>query len=304
MIEFQNVGKTYRSLTGRNVRAVDDFSLTIPRGEVFGIAGPNGAGKSTLIGMLLGFLRPSQGSLRVNGVPPRSYIERSGIGYLSELVTINKRWRADAALIRYAILADIPRERVAESVEKVIATLGLAEHRKKRVKALSKGNLQRLGLAQALLRDEELLILDEPTHGLDPVWTQRFRDIVTSLRDPGRTIVIASHNLDELQRLADRVAIIDHGKLQRVVGTSSMDERPGGALAYRISLASGVEIFTRVFPAAVSAGKGEYEIEVPDLAAFNRSLGEAMSAGAVIAAVVPTRSVLEQQFREAVGESK
>ncbi|MEX1185011.1 MAG: ABC transporter ATP-binding protein [Gemmatimonadaceae bacterium] len=303
MIEFHNVGKTYRSLTSRSVRAVDGFSLEIPRGEVFGIAGPNGAGKSTLIGVLLGFLHPSDGRVRVNGMQPRSYIEKHGIGYLSELVTINKRWRADAALTRYAILADIPRERISESVEKVITTLGLGEHRRKSVKALSKGNLQRLGLAQALLRDEELLILDEPTHGLDPVWTQRFRDIVGGLRDPNRTMLIASHNLDELQRLADRVAIIDHGRLQRVVGTSSLDQQSVGALTYRISLASGAEHFMRVFPEAAAVGRGEYEVVVSDVVALNRRLGELMLAGGVVAAVVPTRSVLEQQFREAVGES-
>ena len=283
---------------------MDGFSLEIPRGEVFGIAGPNGAGKSTLIGVLLGFLHPSDGSVRVNGMQPRSYIEKHGIGYLSELVTINKRWRADAALTRYAILADIPRERVSESVEKAIATLGLGEHRRKSVKALSKGNLQRVGLAQALLRDEELLILDEPTHGLDPVWTQRFRDIVGALRHPDRTMIIASHNLDELQRLTDRVAIIDHGKLQRVVGTSSLDQQSVGALTYRISLASGAEHFTRVFPGAAAAGRGEYEVTVPDLATLNGRLAELMLAGAVVAAMVPTRSVLEQQFREAVGESQ
>ncbi|HUR91246.1 MAG TPA: ABC transporter ATP-binding protein [Gemmatimonadaceae bacterium] len=302
MIQFNDVGKTYRSITGRTVRAVDGFTLDIPRGEVFGIAGPNGAGKSTLIGMLLGFLHPSRGTVRLSGLVPRSYIERNGIGYLSELITMNKRWRLDTALVRYAILADIPRERVPESVERVIATLGLDEHRRKSVKALSKGNLQRLGLAQALLRDEELLILDEPTHGLDPVWTQRFRDIVNGLRDPGRTIIIASHNLDELQRLADRVAIIDHGRLQRVVGTGSMDSQATGALTYRISLASGVEEFTRVFPGAVSLGRGELEVVVAGLDELNAKLRELIIAGAVVAAVVPTRSALEQQFREAVGE--
>lgn len=303
MIEFSHVGKTYRSITGKSVCAVDDFSLEIPRGEVLGIAGPNGAGKSTLIGILLGFLHPSGGSVLVKGMRPRAYIERNGIGYLSELVTINKRWRADAALTRYAILAGIPRERVSESVEKVIATLGLGEHRSKRVKALSKGNLQRLGLAQALLRDEELLILDEPTHGLDPVWTQRFRDIVNGLRDPGRTMIIASHNLDELQRLTDRVAIIDHGRLQRVVSTSSMDGQPTGAMTYRVSLASGAEHVTRVFPGAATVGHGDYEVVVASLSDLNRNLGELMSAGAVVVAVVPTRSALEQQFREAVGET-
>lgn len=282
---------------------MDGFTLDIPRGEVFGIAGPNGAGKSTLIGMLLGFLHPSSGTVRMGGLAPRPYIERNGIGYLSELITINKRWRLDTALVRYAILAGIPRERVSESVERVIATLGLDEHRRKSVKALSKGNLQRLGLAQALLRDEELMILDEPTHGLDPVWTQRFRDIVNGLRDPGRTIIIASHNLDELQRLADRVAIIDHGRLQRVVSTGSMDAQPSGALTYRISLASGSEHLPRVFPDAATLGRGDYEVMVASLGELNRKLGELMLAEAVVAAVVPARSALEQQFREAVGES-
>ncbi|MGI9139950.1 MAG: hypothetical protein ACR2GJ_02450, partial [Gemmatimonadaceae bacterium] len=148
-----------------------------------------------------------------------------------------------------------------------------------------------------------LLILDEPTHGLDPVWTQRFRDIVNDLRDPGRTMIIASHNLDELQRLTDRVAIIDHGRLQRVVGTGSLDQTPSGALTYRISVASGADHFAKAFPGAVSTGRGEFEVVVADLAGLNRKLGELMSEGAVVAAVVPTRSVLEQQFREAVGES-
>ena len=303
MIEFNKVGKTYRSITGRTVRAVDDFTLEIPRGEVFGIAGPNGAGKSTLIGILLGFLHPSSGTVRMGGLAPRSYIERNGIGYLSELITINKRWRLDTALIRYAILADIPRERVQDAVERVIATLGLDEHRRKSVKALSKGNLQRLGLAQALLRDEELLILDEPTHGLDPVWTQRFRDIVNGLRGPGRTVIIASHNLDELQRLADRVAIIDHGRLQRVVSTTSTDGQTTGPLTYRVTLAAGGDHLARFFPDAVTLGRGEYEVVVATLSDLNRKLGELMGAGAVVAAIVPTRSALEQQFREAVGES-
>jgi len=303
VIKFQNVGKIYRSLLGNSVKAVEEFSLEVAEGEIFGIAGPNGAGKSTLIAMLLGYLRPTTGTLEIAGLPARAYVERHGIGYLSELVAINPKWRADRALVRYATLAGIPESRVAAHVDDVIALLGLDEHREKKIKALSKGNLQRLGLAQALLRQERILILDEPTHGLDPVWTQRFREIVGDLRRPDRTILIASHNLDELQRLADRVAIIDHGRLQRVVSTG-FDHQRESITRYRIVLASGEERLEEVFPGAEAAGKGEYSVTVRSLRELNSALADLISRGALVSSVVPERSVLEQQFREAVGEPK
>jgi ABC-2 type transport system ATP-binding protein len=265
-----------------------------------GIAGPNGAGKSTLINLTLGFLAPSEGEVRIDGMPPRRYVERNGIGYLSELVAINPRWRAELALARYAVLAGIPAGDVARRVSAVIEELGLGPHREKSVRALSKGNLQRLGLAQALLREERILVLDEPTHGLDPVWTQRFREIVVALRRSDRTILIASHNLDELQRLADRVAILDRGRLQRVVAPGV--EAPAGPAAYRIVLASGADMVPAVFPGATALGRGEFELRELDLAALNRGLAELVARGALVASVVPTRSALERQFREAVGE--
>jgi ABC-2 type transport system ATP-binding protein len=191
LIEFHGVGHTYRSLVGRTVRAVDDFSLAISESEVFGLAGPNGAGKSTLIALLLGYLEPTDGTVRIDGLRPREFVERSGIGYLSELIAIPARWKLEEALQRYAILAGVPRDQLPASIARVTELLGLEEHRGKRIKQLSKGNLQRLGLAQALLRDERVIILDEPTHGLDPVWTQRFRDVVDALRRPGRVIFSA-----------------------------------------------------------------------------------------------------------------
>ena len=303
VIEFKQVGKTYRSLLGNSVKAVEEFSLQVGEGEIFGIAGPNGAGKTTLIAMMLGYLRPTTGTVEITGLPARTYVERNGIGYLSELVAINPKWRADTALVRYATLAGIPPALIPVQVDAVIEKLGLAEHRDKKVKALSKGNLQRLGLAQALLRDERILVLDEPTHGLDPVWTQRFRDIVDALRRPDRTILIASHNLDELQRLADRVAIIDHGRLQRVVSTG-FDHTHRAATRYRLTLASGHERIRESFPLAEEAGKGEYDVTVASIQDLNTALADLISRGALVASVVPERSVLETQFREAVGESQ
>jgi ABC-type multidrug transport system ATPase subunit len=207
--------------------------------------------------------------------------------------------------VRYGILAGIAEEEIPVRVNAMIEKLGLAEHRYKKVKALSKGNLQRVGLAQALLRDEKILVLDEPTHGLDPVWTQRFRDIVEELRHPERTIIIASHNLDELQRLADRVVIIDHGKLQRIVSTryEQPSTQTDTASRFRVTLVSGYEHVAHSFPGAVDAGKGEYDVSVRSIRELNAALADLIGRGALVASVVPERSVLEQQFREAVGES-
>ena len=303
MIEFRNVGKTYRSLLGNSVKAVEEFSLQVAEGEILGIAGPNGAGKTTLIAMMLGYLRPTTGTVEIKGMPARTYVERNGIGYLSELIAINPKWKAETALARYATLAGIPESQIPAHVNSVIEKLGLSEHREKKVKALSKGNLQRLGLAQALLREEQILVLDEPTHGLDPVWTQRFRDIIEELRRPDRTILIASHNLDELQRLADRVAIIDHGRLQRVVNTG-YDQVHQAATRFRLTLASGHQRIRESFPHAEEAGKGEYDVTVRSIQELNTALADLISRGALVASVVPERSVLEQQFREAVGESQ
>jgi ABC-2 type transport system ATP-binding protein len=301
VIVFRGVGKRYRSLFRPPVRALDDLTLEIRPGEVMGIAGPNGAGKSTLINLILGFHGPSEGEVRIDRLPPRRYVERNGIGYLSELVAVNPRWRADQALTRYALLAGIAGRDVGARVERVLEQLGLAPHRDKRVRALSKGNLQRLGLAQALLREERILVLDEPTHGFDPVWTQRFRDIVGGLRRDDRCILVASHNLDELQRLADRVVILDRGRLQRIVAPGS--DAPAGADSWRIVLARGADVLPAVFPAATALARGEFEVHDLELEALNRGVAELIARGALVASVAPTRSSLERQFREAVGES-
>jgi len=300
VIELDGVSKTYRSLLGRTVHAVEDFSLQVAEGEVLGIAGPNGAGKSTIISLLLGYLRPSRGRVGIHGQAPRTYVEQHGIGYLPELVHIAPRWKTTTALRRFAILAGVPRQDVATRVEAVIAQLGLEEHRDKAIKALSKGNLQRVGLAQALLREQDIYIFDEPTHGLDPVWTQRFRDLIGGLRRPGRTILIASHNLDELQRLADRVAIIDHGRLQRLV-TTGYEQPLTGVVTYRLHVTAGGDFVVNVFGQAVNMGKGEFDITVADLAELNRGLADLLARGVIVASLTPAHSVLEEQFRQAVG---
>jgi ABC-2 type transport system ATP-binding protein len=302
VIAFDRVGKRYRSLFGREVRALENFSVELHAGEVFGLAGPNGAGKSTLISLLLGYLGPTEGTIRIAGLAPRRYVEAHGISYLSELVNIPPGWRAEETLKRYALLAGVPAPERDSRVDEVIEWMGLGEHRAKRVKQLSKGNLQRLGLAQAVLTEERVIVLDEPTHGLDPVWTQRFRDVVAALRRDDRVVLIASHNLDELARLADRVAIIDHGRLQRVVDVRGAAGPAGGdRTPYRIVLARGVELVPTVFPQARALGQGEFQLDGVTLDEVNAGLASLLASGALVAMVYPVHSMLEQQFREAVG---
>lgn len=301
MIVFDHVGKRYTSWRGREVLALEDFSLEVRAGEVFGLAGPNGAGKSTLISLLLGFLGPSTGTIWIDGLAPRRYVERHGVSYLSELVNIPPAWRVTSALRRYALLAGVPADALDARVETVMESLGLEEHRTKRARQLSKGNLQRLGLAQALLGDERVIVLDEPTHGLDPVWTQRFRDVVDRLRRPDRAILIASHNLDELARLADRVGIIDRGRLQRVVDVRANERTITEGAPYRIVVARGDALVATVFPDARELASGEFEVRALSLEAINAGLVRLMQGGALVRAVYPVHSALEQQFREAVG---
>ena len=299
-VQLEGVGKTYHGLR-RRVPAVVDVTLDIQLGEVYGLAGPNGAGKSTLIGLLLGFLKPTSGAIAIDGLRPREFVERHGVGYLSELVTIPPRWRLEEALSRYALLAGVEHSQVRGRVAELVERLGLSEHWGKQVRQLSKGNLQRVGLAQALLHNEELVILDEPTHGLDPVWTQRFRDIVSDLRSAERAIFIASHNLDELQRVADRVAIIDHGRVQRVVATRATAAE-SGAVPYRVVIASGADVARALLPGAHEVAPNELELPAASVEALNASLRVLLAGGVLIASVAPVYSSLERQFREAIDE--
>lgn len=217
VIELRDVTRVYRSPLGRPIRAVEGFSLTVERGEVVGVAGPNGAGKSTLINILLGYLRPTAGRATIGGRAPREYMESHGAGYLSELVAIPPAWTVRSALARYAVLSGLAEREIPSRLAALIALLGLREHERKKVRQLSKGTLQRLGLAQALLGDPDVLILDEPEQGLDPTWTLRFRELVGELRRPSRAVLVVSHDLDELERTADRVAIVHRGRLARMV---------------------------------------------------------------------------------------
>ncbi|WP_329247454.1 ABC transporter ATP-binding protein [Actinoallomurus sp. NBC_01490] len=208
-IELTELTKTYVS---RRVvrRGLSGLDLTVRTGEVFGYLGPNGAGKSTTIRLLLDLIRPTSGGIRVLGLDPRADAERlhRRIGYLAGDFVVDGRQRAGECLAFLGGLrGGVPARRITELADRLELDLGA------RIKSLSKGNRQKVGLVQAFMHDPELLILDEPTSGLDPLVQQTFSDMVTEARAAGRTVFMSSHIMSEVEAVADRVAIIREGRL-------------------------------------------------------------------------------------------
>jgi ABC-type multidrug transport system ATPase subunit len=230
MIQLESVIKDYSGpfRLGHRVRALDGITLDVAAGTALGVIGLNGAGKSTLLRLLLGYLNPSGGRVAIEGLAPREYAERHGIAYLPERAAIPPGWTVRGALEAYAMLDGLGGE-AAERVDAALERLGIQSLSARRVGALSKGNLQRLAIAQMLLSPRRLMVLDEPTDGLDPVWVAELRKIVAEWRaaEAGRVVVIASHNLPEVERLTERVIVLHAGRVRAELagGGSGLEER-------------------------------------------------------------------------------
>jgi ABC-2 type transport system ATP-binding protein len=203
------------------VRALDGLTMTVARGEVFGLLGPNGAGKTTVVKLLLGLARSSGGSGRVLGAPMGDRATRRRIGYLPELFRYQPWMRAREVLALHCELLRLPRGHWAAAIDSALGLVGLTDRADDLVGTFSKGMQQRLGLGVALLGDPELVILDEPTSALDPVGRSDVRAIIRHARERGTTVFLNSHLLTEVERVCDRVAIVDRG---RVVEEGRLDE--------------------------------------------------------------------------------
>jgi ABC-2 type transport system ATP-binding protein len=215
-IDLRDVAKTYGRTT-----ALEGLSLTVGRGELVGLLGPNGAGKTTTIKLLLGLVRPTAGSGQVLGVPLGDRHARAAVGYLPELFRYQPWLHAREVLALHAELARVPTARRARAIGDALALVGLVDRADDPVSAFSKGMQQRLGLGVALLGDPDLVLLDEPTSALDPVGRTDVRAIVRAARDRGATVILNSHLLTEVERVCDRVVILDHG---RIIASGSLDE--------------------------------------------------------------------------------
>jgi len=201
------------TLRGVKLRAVENLTLTVPEGQVFGLLGPNGSGKSTTIKIILGLLEPTAGECKVFGVPSARVDSRLNVGYLPEAPYFY-RYLSGTELVRfYARICGVPRKRLDDRICEVIDWVGLSGAAQRRVGTYSKGMLQRIGLAQALVHDPRLIILDEPTAGVDPVGAAEISELILKLKAQGKTVLITSHLLAQIEDVCDRVAILDRGKL-------------------------------------------------------------------------------------------
>lgn len=200
-------------LRGVKLRAVDHLDLRVEAGQVYGLLGPNGSGKSTTIKILLGLLEPTAGECTLFGVESRRVEARRDVGYLPESPYFYRHLTGRELVRFYAQMCGMRGKVLATRVEEVLATVGMADAASRRVGTYSKGMLQRVGLAQALVHDPRMLILDEPTAGVDPVGAAAISELILKLKAQGKTVLITSHLLGQIEDICDRVAILDRGKL-------------------------------------------------------------------------------------------
>jgi len=301
VISARRLTKEFRHW-GKRLRALDAVDLEVRSGEVFGLLGANGAGKTTLMKILLGLTKPTEGEARVRGRDPRAASSRTRIGYLPEGHRFPGYLTGAAALRLFGRLAGLPEPTLDRRTPELLQLVGLADRARDRVGRYSKGMTQRLGLACALLDEPNVLLLDEPTDGVDPVGRRQIRDILLATRTAGTTIFINSHLLSEVERTCDRVAILHRGRVIRE-GTVEGLTRP--TRRFRLRLAAGELPPTkrlREIGAAVVNSNGSVEVEVPDLEALNRLVDTLRAERLLIAEISPLRAALEDVFVEVVGE--
>jgi ABC-2 type transport system ATP-binding protein len=290
VLAFEDLTKEYRSFTGRRkVRALDHFSLQVEAGEIFGFLGPNGAGKTTAIHLAMGFMRPTSGRGRMLGKPFGEPHIRQRVGFLAENVALYHR-RADRLVEFYGALNGMGGSRLRKHSRDVLQAVGLGDEAGGNVGKFSRGMVQRIGLAQALVNDPELLILDEPTSALDPLARVIVRELLLEAREKGKTIFLSSHLLSEVELVCDRVAVLHRGKLVRLGKLSELLDSDGQVEI----VARGVS--TQAFTGAV-ARNGVVGFSVPKIAQ-RQAMEKVWNLGGEIVSLNPVRRSLEEMFLE------
>lgn len=222
-IIFDHVNKRFRTCFSRKVvEAVTDLTLTIEAGEIFGIIGPNGAGKSTLLKMLMGFIRPCGGAITVLGQSPANPEFKHHIGYLPENPYYYDHLSAEELMRFGARTSGMRREDTEARIDLLLKLMSLEHARHRKLRGYSKGMTQRAGICFALVHDPKLIILDEPMSGLDPIGRKEVVDLVLDLKTQGKTVLFCSHILNDVERLCDRMAIMNKGRLLRVMKNSDL----------------------------------------------------------------------------------
>lgn len=215
-VQIENISKTFPvPLRRQRVQAVRSLSLAVQPGEVYGLLGPNGCGKSTTLKVLLGLVTPDSGRALIFGKDSREYRSRRDVGFLPENPYFYKFLTAAETLAFYGKICGLSGKNLRVRIDELLDLVGLHDARDRRVGGFSKGMLQRIGLAQALIQDPGLLVLDEPTAGVDPAGSHQIRDLILDLKKRGKTVLLTSHLLEQVQEICDRVGIMARGGMIR-----------------------------------------------------------------------------------------
>ncbi len=283
-IEISRICKTFKGKRGARVEAVKDLSLVIKQGEIFGFLGPNGAGKSTTIKLLMGLVRPTGGSASIMGHDVGSHLSRKHVGYLPENPAFYDYLSAEEYLIFIGKTFGMKEPALKEKAEKVLRLLDLWEARKRRMREYSKGMVQRLGLAQVLIHDPDVYILDEPMSGLDPIGRALVKGIILDLKSQGKCVFFSTHITSDVETVCDRVGIVLKGVLQSVERVESIMTE--GITGYHV----------RIKDKGADEDREEYAAKDE----ISEVVGRAQAAGSEITLIEPKRKNLEEFFLDIV----
>jgi ABC-2 type transport system ATP-binding protein len=322
-IDLRGVTKIYK----RRVRALDGIEMHVRRGEIFGLLGPNGAGKSTLVKIIMSVTRPTHADGLVLNHPLGSKVSLTRVGYLPEHHRFPRYLTGRQTLEFFAALSNVDRPTRKKRAAELLETVGMTSWADAKVSTYSKGMMQRVGVAQALVNDPELVILDEPTDGVDPVGRREIRDVLLRLRGEGRTVFVNSHLLSELEMISDRVAILVAG---RVVRQGTMDELTRESQCFTVEIEAGEDVAEKLkaafsertgvqwtegkagngaatFSGMLAQGLGvevqgtKVRVATREAAAVQGVIDILRGAGLVIRQIQPVRQSLEDLFLETVG---
>ncbi len=306
ILELKGIHKSFRmGFLGVRTPVLKGLDLSVQAGEVYGFLGHNGAGKSTTMKVILGLLKPDAGQISIFAKDGANRDTRSRIGYLGEDVGVYPHHTADEALALLGELFRMPRAVARRRAEELIELVGLTEKRAFKVKNYSKGMRQRLGIATALMNDPELLLLDEPYSGLDPIGRRQLRELLLALKDQGKTILMSSHIVPDVEAVCDRVGILNDGRLAHV--TDLRDLHPGENGGVEVTIAGldrrqlqasdygGTEVLRRENLVIVRCAGGK---KLQDL------IGDVYASQGQIIEVKPLRTRLEDLFVEIVNEKR
>ena len=284
-------------------RALDAASFDVPRGEVFGLLGPNGAGKTTTLKLLMDLLRPTAGRIEIFGKPAGDPDVRQRVGFVPEQPYYYDHLTADELVRYFAGLSGVPAADRSARTAAVLARTGIRdEDRRRPLRTFSKGMLQRVGLAQALVHDPDLIVLDDPMSGLDPVGRRDVREIILSLRDEGRTVLFSSHILSDAEQLCSRVAILARGK---VVALGALTEltapaRRGAEVTVAQLTADAAAMFSTRAVRVTAIAEGRYSFELAPGERPEPFIAALADSGASLVSGTPVRASLEDVFLEAI----